>query len=246
MINNDLSHKVERLSYYMNKLIKLHNDIVDLTWGGDKGLQEWVCAQPFNRIDIFEGGIVSSCCLYRIKYGSYFGNAFDKSFEEIWNSENAKRHRYAVLKGNFEYCDRICPVLRNPSANPEIMFSRKTFAGGENYKTWHDCSLSTGPSYINICFDRSCNLSCPSCRERVMNNSDENNKKITDLLKKVVRPALKNCIWLKASSSGEFFASKPLFEFYKTLTPEEFPLLKLIIFTNGTLFTPERWNKLHN
>jgi MoaA/NifB/PqqE/SkfB family radical SAM enzyme len=69
---------------------------------------------------------------------------------------------------------------------------------------------------------------------------------MSEILNNIVRPALKNCELLHSLGSGEFFVSKPLQEFYKTLTPQEFQKLKLQILTNGTLFTPERWGGLSN
>jgi len=241
-------YRIERLSYYMDKLIKLHNDIVDLAWSGDTELKKYVCMQPFNKIYVDENGIVSPCCLYRIKYGAYFGNTNSHSFDEIWNSDNAKRLRYSVAKGNFEYCDRACPVLKSPAANKDVMFQRESVKF--NYSTWHDCTVDTGPTYVNVGCDSTCNLHCPSCRgkrrERGHVSSDEKNLKINEILENIVRPALKNCEWLQAIGSGEFFASKSVQEFFKTLTKKEFPLLKLIIMTNGLLFTPERWQKLSN
>jgi len=240
-------HKIERQSYYMDKLIKLHNDIVDLTWSGNTELRKWVCMQPFNKIYIGENGIVSPCCLYRIKYGAYFGNINKNSFEEIWNSDNAKRLRYGVAKGNFEYCDRACPVINNPVAyqDPMLMLPRESV--NFNFSTWHDCSIDTGPNVISLNCDSTCNLHCPSCRGRGRGtvNSNDKNQKIRKMLE-ILRPALKNCKVLQTDGSGEFFASKPIFEFLQTLTQEEFPLLKLSIMTNGQLFTPERWGKLSN
>jgi MoaA/NifB/PqqE/SkfB family radical SAM enzyme len=244
MYEHDPNYIAERQSYFMEKLIKLHNDIVDLAWSGDKQLQQWVCMEPFNTAYIINNGIVTPCALFRIKYGSYFGNLHNDSLEDIWNSDNAKRLRYSVSKGNFEYCDRVCPVLMYPAANPGKMLPRESVEF--KYNTWHDCSLNTGPTFIHINFDLSCNLYCTSCREHVKINTDEENKKVADMLEKLVRPALKTCKWLQASGGGEFFASKPILEFYRTLTPKEFPLLKLIIYTNGILFTPERWNSLQN
>jgi wyosine [tRNA(Phe)-imidazoG37] synthetase (radical SAM superfamily) len=51
---------------------------------------------------------------------------------------------------------------------------------------------------------------------------------------------------LSSLGNGEFFVSKPLLQFYQTLSKQEFPLLKLDIITNGTLFNLQRWEKLSN
>jgi len=94
--------------------------------------------------------------------------------------------------------------------------------------------------------DASCNLRCSSCRDHVFSDSDEQNEKTALMLENFVRPALRNCTTLSSLGSGEFFVSKPLLQFYKTLSKEEFPQLKLDIMTNGTLFNPKQWGKLSN
>jgi wyosine [tRNA(Phe)-imidazoG37] synthetase (radical SAM superfamily) len=115
-----------------------------------------------------------------------------------------------------------------------------------DFNTWQDCSLNTYPTHIILSNDETCNLKCKYCRTHVKVNSKEENNKLSEILHDIVRPALKSCEYLEALNSGEFFASKPILDFYKTLSPDEFPQLKLIILTNGTLFTPERWSKLSN
>ena len=62
----------------------------------------------------------------------------------------------------------------------------------------------------------------------------------------VVRPLLVDCELLGALACGEFFASKALMEFYKTLTHKEFPKLKLYIITNAQLLTLNKWESLQN
>jgi len=66
------------------------------------------------------------------------------------------------------------------------------------------------------------------------------------MLENFVRPALKDCTTLSCLGSGEFFASKPIFDFFRSLDKKELPFLKVNIMTNGTLFTPERFDKLSN
>ncbi len=77
-------------------------------------------------------------------------------------------------------------------------------------------------------------------------NSSEENAKISRMLESFVRPALKDCALIVSSGGGEFFASRPLLDFFKTLSKAQYPKLKLLLATNGTLFTPENWNKLQN
>jgi len=236
-------------SFKMQKLNNMFEDNVKHSWVADSERKKWVCKQPFTRIDINMGGLVSTCCPNYLKHDYFIGNAYTGTFNEIWNSDIAKRLRYSVLCGNFEYCNETyCNALRNP-LKFKIMIPRDENISeftNINAKKWEDCSLKTTPTHIHLACDVSCNLHCSSCRNHVMVNTDEENDKTALMLENFVRPALRNCTKLSSLGSGEFFISKPLLQFYQTLSKQEFPLLKLDIMTNGTLFTPRAMGKLFN
>lgn len=63
---------------------------------------------------------------------------------------------------------------------------------------------------------------------------------------KIVRPMMKDCRILGSLGTGELFASSAISRFYKTLTAEEFPHLKLIITSNLQLLTKEKWAEFSN
>ena len=244
------SNYEQQLGKYSYKLLQLNNmfeDNVKHSWSTDSDRKKWVCAKPFTSIEIGTK-FVHSCCPNYFKNDFSMGNAYTGTFDEVWNSDNAKKLRYSVTRGNFEYCNETyCNALRDPSKYPEIMFPR----GGEGgdileAKRWEDYLLKTTPTRIHLSCDSSCNLRCSSCRNNVFVKTNEENEKITSMLENFVRPALRNCTMLSSLGNGEFFVSKPLFQFYSTLSKEEFPSLKLNILTNGTLFNQERWGKLSN
>ena len=173
------------------------------------------------------------------------GNAYENTIDELWNSDVAKKLRYSVSKGRFEYCSReYCTILRYPDANPGTMISRENWERDD--RDWQECAMDVYPSIINLACDETCNLNCVSCRGALHVNTAEENARLSRMLESFLRPALKNCTWLSGLGSGEFFASKPIFEFFRTLTQADYPQLKLGIITNGMLFTPERWSKLQN
>jgi MoaA/NifB/PqqE/SkfB family radical SAM enzyme len=103
------------------------------------------------------------------------------------------------------------------------------------------------PKDIRIGGDITCNLSCPSCRDSIIdkNNIDKNhNEKLSDLMYKNLfsEPTNKEIV-LHLSTSGEIFASNLLLNFIRKIEKKEFPNLKLDIQTNGLLM-PQRWERL--
>jgi FtsZ-binding cell division protein ZapB len=117
-------------SYRLQQLDNMFEDNVKYSWAEDSERKKWGCSQPFTRIEINMGGFVSTCCPNYLKYDYFIGNAYTDTFDKIWNSDIAKRLRYSVSCGNFEYCNEAyCNALQKPSKYPKIMLPR-TGGGG--------------------------------------------------------------------------------------------------------------------
>ena len=207
-LNYEMRHG--RDLYNLQHLNKIFEDNVNLLWSGCTKRKQWHCTNPFSRIGIDGSGSVYTCCKNYLKFDYSIGNAFTNSLDEIWNSDIAKKLRYSVSNGNFEYCsEQYCSALREPSDFPDIMISRNA-SPFTKHDRWQDYSLGVMPKKISLACDLSCNLRCASCRNHVISNSDEKNKQIASMLENFVRPALRDCVLLASCGGGEFFASKPL------------------------------------
>ncbi len=229
----------------LKDLDDMFEENITYAWKDDTKRKQYVCMQPFNRIEILDTGDVYTCCSSYLKSGLFIGNANNDTIEEMWNSDIVKKLRYSVSKGDFEYCRKnLCHIFMQPEAWPDVMIPRDQWE--HDYRDWRECSVDRLPSIVLFCNDLSCNLHCGSCRNHTIVNSSEQNAEISDFLERFIRPALKNLTSLGALGSGEFFASKPMMDFFKTLSRAEYPNLRIEIQTNGTLFTPENWGKLEN
>jgi MoaA/NifB/PqqE/SkfB family radical SAM enzyme len=225
------------------ELSEMHNDVVLYKWQ-NINRKNVMCKNPFTRIEILENGDVYPCCSAWLKNGFSFGNVYNSdSFDEIWNSENAKKLRYSVTEGDFEYCNKYC-YHKNFANNSSLIVSKNNEV--YNFSNYHDCYLNTSPVEIALSCDTTCNLHCPSCRTHIKVNSEQENDKLSKMLNTIIKPALKNCNLLTALGSGEFFTSKPLQDFYKTLSKQEFPDLKINIHTNAQLITKEKYREFDN
>lgn len=167
---------------------------------------------------------------------------FEEDIDAVWNSENAKKLRYSVIKGDFEYCQEKCLLWKNREINPEPIIKRPS----SDYQSYEQCALEKGPSIINLACDPTCNLYCSSCRTAPQALTSEESGKLLEFLNKKVRPLLPNCRKLDMLGSGEVFASKACSSFLKTLTAEEFPQLTIGLITNGQLLTRRRWAEYGN
>ena len=207
----------------------------------DYHLAERTCPFPFERIDIQENGNASVCCAHWTPFFS-IGNIMDKGVtaSEVFNSPSATAMRESVLDGSFRYCDHDkCPWLSGD------WLPRKETAAGVNTRQ----ALKTGrleferPSYVFLAFDASCNLSCPSCRVRVITEKGSVQIEKEQLIEISILPLLKKADRLNINAAGEFLVSRPLRRLLAKLNRTDFPHLKLEIITNGTLLSPSEWAK---
>ena len=106
------------------------------------------------------------------------------------------------------------------------------------------------PTYINFCEDMSCNLKCPSCRvEKILHTRGVVYNKAKQINDKIVKAFLTEPtdrkFLINVTGSGDPFASKIYRDMLYNLDGSKFPNLIVNLQTNGVLFTPKMWNKLH-
>ena len=245
-----LEEEINFLKYRISTLDELHESIVQRTGIHDGSFKIYKCMNPYERIELLPRGEVYTCCSGYVKHNYYIGNIYEQSFDEIWNSERALKLRYSVSNGNFEYCMENCKWLHKEniesmantaSTNPIVKREEGDYAEG-----WEKCRMESLPRFITLTCDETCNLTCPTCRSAVKALKREDAEQLYERLKTVIRPMLQECELLGALGSGDIFASYALMKFYRTLTAEEFPKLKLYIITNLQLLTAEKWNEMSN
>ena len=206
----------------------------------DKYLEERTCPFPFERMDIQENGNAGVCCAQWMP-GFSIGNVMQgRSAAQLYNSEQAVSVRRSVLDGSFRHCDLVkCPWIAGDR------LPRKAEVEGRNARR----AVETGrlrferPSYVVLAFDASCNLSCPSCRVRVITEKAKVQVEKEALIESTIMPLLRDVERLNIDPAGEVFVSRPLRRLLSKLNRRDFPRLAIEIISNGTLFTPREWAK---
>jgi len=93
------------------------------------------------------------------------GNIQLQTVEEVWNGRPAQELRRSILDGSFRYCDGgRCPFLQTLSG-PVTRVDAVTDPDLREAIDKQMLELPYGPKEVNCSYDRSCNLSCPSCRK---------------------------------------------------------------------------------
>ena len=186
-------------------------------------------------------GDVFMCCWLRTPT---MGNILHRSVDEVWNGEIAQETRRSILDGSFKYCDHAtCPFLQTISCEVQ----ETATVEDEELKTViknNVVTLPYGPREINCSYDRSCNLSCPSCRSQVIIESSHEHD-ILEIQSKIENTAMKDCHTLAISGSGDPFGSPYYRRFLQTMSRSRMPgLKKIILHTNAQLWTREMWSTI--
>ncbi len=200
-------------------------------------LEGKVCLKPFIELNVLEGSSHLCCASW---LPASVGNLQTTDWQSVWNGETAQEIRTSMVDGSYRYCNkRTCPSIQSGRLSPieeleadehwgDILKARQTV-------------MARGPEMVNLAYDRTCNLSCPSCRTERYAADDATRARYDDMQEKTILPLLKNAKTVFVTGSGDPFASKNFRRLIEQLDAEEYPELKFIIMTNGMLFTPRQW-----
>ncbi|MDQ1271609.1 MAG: hypothetical protein QG591_239 [Planctomycetota bacterium] len=203
------------------------------------------CSRPFEWFEVTqvnEIGEVFMCCPSWLD--TPIGNLKYQSVEDVWNGKKAQELRRSILDGSFKYCDHArCPFLHTISEPVQIFKDVRD----EDLKLVIEKKLVIlpyGPREINCSYDRSCNLSCPSCRTKIIVER-ENKKQILEVQRKIQNEALKDAYSLYITGSGDPFGSPFFRKWLQTIKREDMPSLKKIhLHTNAQLLTSKIWSTI--
>ena len=201
-------------------------------------LRDHFCSKPFQSLETTPSGLVHVCCPGWLP--TPIGKLED-GLSDLWKGRMAQRIRQSIVDGSFAYCSRLnCREItgrfleRRDSAHARAVI--REFAS-------HPDAIPP-PKEITLSHDRSCNLSCPSCRKSMFVAGKGKQKKLDDLVEQDLLPILKRAERVSITGSGDPFGSIHFRRLIKRLTREEFPNLSIHLQTNGLLWDRRAWTDL--
>lgn len=230
-------HEYRDRNLVTDKIFGIITDRTKETPADKKDLRGKFCRLPFTYSEIDSTGEVFVCCSAHLSYP--VGNVKHESLKDIWNGNKINAIRESILDGSFKYCNHtVCPYIVN-----DALPNKKDTDG----------TVSDIPVEIGLNVDPTCNLSCPSCRNTVIEASAERIETGNTMLKNITdfvfdHPHNHNMI-IRTNGAGDIFASKVTRDFVLNFDPEPWPNLKLSIMTHGGLFNRKYWDmmsKWHN
>ena len=209
------------------------------------GGHELFCDRPFRWLEVSGvrlRGEAHLCCPSWLDVP--VGDLSQQSVDDVWNGEAAQRVRASILDGSFRHCDasrcpflasKVAPVRRRAEVDdPEL---RLVIEQGLTRLPW-------GPREINCAFDRSCNLSCPSCRADLIIER-EAAPEIRAIGERLRREALPDAQVLYVTGSGDPFGSPFFRGWLQDMTEDDVRGLERVhLHTNAQLWTRRAWSRL--
>lgn len=197
------------------------------------------CSRPFEMLETQTRGRVFFCCTAWLPI--QIGNLSAKTPDEIWNSAAAQDIRRSILDGSYRYCSRMhCPRLTADdlpkSATVKDPEHREIIAAER-------VQLATGPRRLFLSHDRSCNLSCPSCRTSMIVAKKDEVDGMNAMAERVILPLVKTTRRVQITGSGDPFASHHFRYVIKRLTSGDTPGVRIDLQTNGLLLKAS-WDDL--
>jgi MoaA/NifB/PqqE/SkfB family radical SAM enzyme len=212
-----------------------------------KALKGLYCLAPFETAMIDEWGKVYICgCDAWLP--TPVGNINDEPIDVILNNALSKQIRSSIIDHSYTFCnEKSCKLIKNNELLSKSQLG-KEYADIDNWK--HKTS-SDSLKRIFFAGDRTCNLSCPSCRTHVIKYHPSVGRDQTSKRDQLVDRFIKNLFSspnskleeIVMSTSGELFASEVLLQVLEQANLENFPRCKLHIQTNGLLMK-DRWDRL--
>lgn len=201
-------------------------------------LDDRFCATPFDVIDVLDGKSHLCCASW---LPESIGDLAEHSWEDVWNSDTAQSIRGSIIDGSFRYCNKIaCPKIADnslPLKRDLVATSARWRDTIDNFRT----RVSTGPDRVNLAYDKTCNLSCPSCRTHKVAADSATRARFDSLQEDKILPMLRHAKLALVTGSGDPFASKNFRNLLDRLGAEEYPDLRFQVMTNGMLLTPREW-----
>lgn len=205
-------------SYYLKKTLN------------DKPKYILPCNYTTRALSIKSHGNVMACCS---SLTLALGNCEYTSVEEILSGIQAQIVNLAINNRTYSFCGEMCFWFREKAycLNDEEQINR-------NERRFDQLHMI--PEFnVQLGYDRSCNLACPSCRtHRIVEPEDD--KDIVEMIHAEVKSMCKKKPKNLRIGNGELFFSK----YYKDIIFNYYESKKIALITNGLLFNPENWEKL--
>jgi MoaA/NifB/PqqE/SkfB family radical SAM enzyme len=194
-----------------------------------------LCLAPWVSINFTIDGFANVCCLNRKTAVDIKG----KTINEIWQSEEFRKLRKSVAKGNLSYDCAVC--------KEQIDGGNFTGVKAISYDPFYPANPER-PKVMEFCLDNTCNLACTMCNS-VLSSTIRKKQNLPDFVPKYdddfvqqleeYIPFLESVVF----SGGEPFLTPIYFKIWEKIIAIK-PNLIISVVTNGTTLNSKIKNLL--
>lgn len=212
----------------------------DLTLEVDAWLRDRFCGNPFEEIEVRADGKVNTCCSAWMPRS--IGSVYEADARQFWNSTAAADIRRSVHEGDFSYCSRLyCPKIVKRTLPKRAALTQPLQRACASMQL---TAVDHQPRRVVLSQDRSCNLSCPSCRTELIQMGKKQSMDLDALFDARIAALLTEARRIKITGSGDPFGSRHFRHVLKRLTASAAATRRIQIQTNGVLFDARAWREL--
>ncbi len=196
------------------------------------------CPHPFTTLETTHTGLAFVCCPVWLPtpIGTLGTDA-----ESLWNSPAARKIRDSIVDGSFRHCDhRHCSFITNRTLPHRDSTEARAILDDYAAKG----TVDRLPSYVTLSHDKSCNLSCPSCRSRTYLAGKRKQAELDQLTETAILPLLRHAERVNITGSGDPFGSNHFRNLLLRLAEPDFAGLGIDLHTNGQLWDERAWTEL--
>ena len=195
------------------------------------------CPNPFVQLETAQTGLAYVCC--PVWLPTPIGS-LDTPPAQLWQSAAAKEVRASILDGSFSHCNHLhCPSIAN-----RTLPGRDSPAAKALIDRYRSATPPTLPEHLILSHDKSCNLSCPSCRGAVYMANASKQAKLDRLTEETLLPLMRHARSVLITGSGDPFGSKHFRNLIKRLNGGDYPDLRIDLISNGILWDRRAWAEL--
>lgn len=222
---------------------------------------DYVCPKAFRDVAVMPEGRLSVCAGVR-DVENYNVPLYCSDFSQAWHSNIMKILRLSMINGTYSFCDaKKCDlkqgcgrqILDTDECHYSMHYSKEQLAlisqedALSKDHVFHEENYSIRekeyPDVAMVSFDRTCNLHCPSCREKVYAAGKRKKEELLEFTDKLEKQLLPYVNRIKVAGDGEAFAS----EIYRNIifnSQRSKKIHEIGILSNGTLLTPSQFDKV--
>lgn len=196
------------------------------------------CPHPFTTLETTHTGLAFVCC--PVWLPTPIGT-LDTEAVSLWSGPAARQIRESIIDGSFRYCDhRNCSFISNRTLPHRESAEARAILDDYAAKG----TVVRLPRYVTLSHDKSCNLSCPSCRSRVYVANKPKQAELDRLTETAILPLLRHAERVNITGSGDPFGSNHFRNLIQRLAEPDLAGLKIDLHTNGQLWDERAWTEL--